>query len=64
MKILIHNMISNIVVGFVSRELLDLEKFALNQDKKDVKYSPEKFPGLNLKINDSKSTILLFSNGK
>jgi len=31
MKILIHNMISNIVVGCVSRELL--EKIALNQPK-------------------------------
>jgi len=56
-------MISNIVVGCVSRELLDLEKIALNQQK-NVKFRPEKFPGLTLKIDEPKSTVLLFSNGK
>ncbi len=43
-------------------EKIDLKQIAHNN--LDIKYNPERFPGLVLKIENSPGTILIFSNGK
>lgn len=53
------------VVATVSVEIT--EKIDLNQIARkhaDVEYNPERFPGLVMRIEDPRATILIFSTGK
>ena len=43
-------------------EKIDLTKIARKFE--DVEYNPERFPGLVMRINEPKSTFLIFSTGK
>ncbi|MHA1684110.1 MAG: TATA-box-binding protein [Promethearchaeota archaeon] len=56
------------VVATVSIELADPdEKIDLNQIARkytECEYNPERFPGLVMRIEDPKATILIFSTGK
>ena len=54
--------IENIVASANLGVELDLYAIALNV--KNVEYEPEQFPGAILKLQDPKSSLLLFKNGK
>jgi transcription initiation factor TFIID TATA-box-binding protein len=55
--------ICNIIASLNSNQSLDLKKIAAQCSDK-VKYKPGKFPGLSLKFQHPKATILLFRSGK
>jgi transcription initiation factor TFIID TATA-box-binding protein len=43
-------------------EKIDLKK--ISRKYEDVEYNPERFPGLIMRINESKATFLMFTTGK
>lgn len=56
--------IENVVatVNVTIPDKMDLNKIA--RKYADVEYNPEKFPGLVMRVQDPKATILIFSTGK
>ena len=55
------------VVATVEVEIIDTEKIDLNQIARkhaEVEYNPERFPGLVMRIEKPRATILVFSTGK
>jgi transcription initiation factor TFIID TATA-box-binding protein len=56
----IENVVATVVVAI--EEKIDLTKIA--RKHVDVEYNPERFPGLVMRIEDPRATILIFSTGK
>lgn len=56
----IENVVGTVVVEIT--EKIDLNQIARRQP--DVEYNPERFPGLVMRIEKPKATILIFSTGK
>ena len=54
--------IENIVASANLNVELDLYSIAMEVD--EVEYEPEQFPGAILKLNNPKTSLLLFKNGK
>ena len=54
--------IENIVASAALNAELDL--YAIARDLDNVEYEPEQFPGAILKLKDTKTSLLLFKNGK
>lgn len=57
-KIKVQNMVASGKVG------MDLNLNALAVDLENTEYEPEQFPGLVYKLEGTRATFLLFSNGK
>ncbi|MBN3037413.1 MAG: hypothetical protein JW834_03125 [Candidatus Diapherotrites archaeon] len=43
---------------------VELDLFALARDVDTIEYEPEQFPGAILKLQNPRSSLLLFKNGK
>ncbi len=56
----IENVVATVNVNIPDK--MDLNKIA--RKYADVEYNPEKFPGLVMRVQDPKATILIFSTGK
>jgi transcription initiation factor TFIID TATA-box-binding protein len=56
----IENVVATVVVSLTNR--MDLNVIAQKYD--DVEYNPERFPGLIMRMDKPKATILVFSTGK
>ncbi len=56
----IENVVATVTVDLT--EKIDLKTIAMKFD--DVEYNPERFPGLIMRIDKPKATILVFSTGK
>jgi transcription initiation factor TFIID TATA-box-binding protein len=56
----IENVVATVVIEI--KDKMDLNKIA--RKYVDVEYNPEKFPGLVMRVQDPKATILVFSTGK
>ncbi|MBY9005185.1 MAG: TATA-box-binding protein [Candidatus Lokiarchaeota archaeon] len=56
----IENVVATVIVEI--QEKIDLTKIA--RKHVDVEYNPERFPGLVMRIDKPKATILIFSTGK
>ena len=56
----IENVVATVVVEV--EEKIDLTKIA--RKHVDVEYNPERFPGLVMRIEEPRATILIFSTGK
>ena len=56
----IENVVATVVVEIT--EKIDLNQIA--RKHADVEYNPERFPGLVMRIEKPKATILIFSTGK
>jgi transcription initiation factor TFIID TATA-box-binding protein len=54
--------IQNIVVSVDFHTTIDL--YTLSKDVKSVDYEPEQFPGAIFRIQEPKSVLILFKNGK
>ncbi len=57
-KITVQNMVASGAIG------MDLNLNSLAMDLENTEYEPEQFPGLVYKLNETRATFLLFSNGK
>ena len=56
--------IVNVVGGGDLEIELDLTKLSTIDSKYDIRYEPERFPGLIIKLTEPESTCMLFSSGK
>ena len=57
-KIVVQNMVASGDIG------MDLNLNSLAMDLENTEYEPEQFPGLVYKLDGTRATFLLFSNGK
>ena len=57
-KIQVQNMVASGSIG------MDLNLNSLAMELENTEYEPEQFPGLVYKLNGTRATFLLFSNGK
>jgi len=57
-KIVVQNMVASGDIG------MDLNLNSLAMELENTEYEPEQFPGLVYKLNGTRATFLLFSNGK
>lgn len=55
--------ICNIIASLDTKSCLNLNSIK-EEFRENVKYRPEKFPGLSLRITHPKSTVLIFRSGK
>ncbi|PIZ96017.1 TATA-box-binding protein [Candidatus Micrarchaeota archaeon CG_4_10_14_0_2_um_filter_49_7] len=58
MKFTVQNIVASSALG------LELELYTIAAKIPNVEYEPEQFPGAILKLNEPKSSLLLFKNGK
>ena len=56
----IENCVATVVASLAER--MDLNSIALKYN--DVEYNPERFPGLIMRMDKPKATVLVFSTGK
>lgn len=57
-KITVQNMVASGAIG------MDLNLNSLAMELENTEYEPEQFPGLVYKLEGTRATFLLFSNGK
>jgi transcription initiation factor TFIID TATA-box-binding protein len=58
----VENVVATVTLGLEPGEKIDLNTIA--RKFSDCEYNPERFPGLVMRIDDPKATILVFSTGK
>jgi transcription initiation factor TFIID TATA-box-binding protein len=58
----VENVVATVTLGLEPGEKIDLNTIA--RKFSDCEYNPERFPGLIMRIDDPKATILIFSTGK
>ena len=62
-KIVIQNCVASVNL-FTTINLVSIFQQLVDAEKMEVRYNPEQFPGLILKIKDPKVSSLVFSSGK